>query len=110
MDLDQPRGVQAFPEAPFPSRPTPGAPPPRRPKLAQGWGGRCPGRGRGAGPDAQSCRGWARSCRGSRGPAGAAEQMAPAGGGRLAFIALSFSHMLQTGGGDDLDPVVVASC
>lgn len=88
----------------FSGVPLPSAPPPR------GW--RCPPAGAEAGRAEQGARsrsrirragrGWARSCRGSAGPrrapAGAVEQMAPAGGGRLAFVALSFAHMLRTGG------------
>lgn len=51
--------------------------------------------------------------------ASATEQMAPAGSGRgagegslLAFVALSFAHMLRAsgGGGDDLEPAVAAGC
>lgn len=46
MDLDQPRGVQAFPEAPFPSRPTPGAPPPKAgARLGRALSRARPGRG-----------------------------------------------------------------
>ena len=97
--LGQPSGWRpagrAFPGAPFQSGPLPGGPPPGAGAVLSA--GAVPGA---AGPRVPTCgeaEGGraAASVRGAE--AGEAEQMVTAGSGRLAFVALSFAHMLRAG-------------